>query len=398
MYQFGSAKCLAPKIAPGFLKLLVEMNTQRVKTTSDVLHETIIKVDPAKAFAEIVADRTRKEKERRDDNILSGINPYDDGRRCELSSAKQPLLDAVLRVLREQRDYWPLSDRQIHYRLLGEDAPLIHATKPESRYQNDKKSYRALTDICARGRIAGLIPWAAIEDATRPTELFSAFRNPAEFFKHEFDNFLGGYWREPDPVPAASYRDRGREIDGQIDTRTSGPRAYDSADDFPRHVESLPPKYDIYKRYRTSGKDKLILLVVSDLDPAGDAIAEDVVKSFRRDFGVHAIEAYKVALTIEQVEEFELDAVDGCQGVESDLSGVRRPIRYHRRLRIGGHGAFRSERSFNRRHRAGYRYRRLQRRAGKGGSDSREIIAVKRQAFAFFKSLSLDGVDFDEED
>jgi NNP family nitrate/nitrite transporter-like MFS transporter len=50
----------------------------------------------------------------------------------------------------------------------------------------------------------------------------------------------------------------------------------------------------------------LVLLIVSDLDPAGDAIAEDLVKSFRRDFRIYNIEAYKVALTINQVEEFDL--------------------------------------------------------------------------------------------
>jgi hypothetical protein len=44
----------------------------------------------------------------------------------------------------------------------------------------------------------------------------------------------------------------------------------------------------------------------SDLDPARDAIAEDLVKSLRRDFGIRNIEVYKIALTIKQVEEFGL--------------------------------------------------------------------------------------------
>jgi len=63
----------------------------------------------------------RKEKDaNRSINDLSVIEPDDDGRRCEISEAKRPFLDAVLAILEEQRDYWPLSDRQIHYRLLGE--------------------------------------------------------------------------------------------------------------------------------------------------------------------------------------------------------------------------------------------------------------------------------------
>ena len=69
-----------------------------------------------------------------------------------------------------------------------------------------------------------------------------------------------------------------------------------------RGMSSLPPKKAIHDRYRRSKKEKLILLVVSDLDPAGDAIAEDLVKSFRRDFWIRDIEAYEVALTIEQVK------------------------------------------------------------------------------------------------
>ena len=43
---------------------------------------------------------------------------------------------------------------------------------------------------------------------------------------------------------------------------------------------STPPKKKLADRFRVSRKKKLILLVVSDLDPAGDAIADDLVKCF----------------------------------------------------------------------------------------------------------------------
>jgi hypothetical protein len=87
------------------------------------------------------------------------------------------LLQAVREVLQAQRAYWPLSVRQVHYRLLGPDAPLLHASKSDSQYRNDKASYRAAIDILARGRVAGLIPWQAIDDLTRPVELNAAFTN-----------------------------------------------------------------------------------------------------------------------------------------------------------------------------------------------------------------------------
>jgi len=132
-----------------FVKLLVEMNSQRIKSLSVLMRESLIKIDPKIAHQKIVNDRKAKEWER-SLNSRSAINPDDDGRRCEISEAKRPFLDAILRVLAEQRAYWPLSDRQIHYRLLGPDAPMTHASKPDSRYVNDKASYRKLRPSCSR--------------------------------------------------------------------------------------------------------------------------------------------------------------------------------------------------------------------------------------------------------
>ena len=73
-----------------------------------------------------------------------------------------------------------------------------------------------------------------------------------------------------------------------------------------RGMCSLPAKRKIYERYVCSQKEKLILLCVSDLDPAGDTIAADLPESFEQDFGLDNVEAFKVALTIEQVEQYGL--------------------------------------------------------------------------------------------
>ena len=111
-----------------FVKLLVEMNSQRIKSTSVLVRETMVKVDPKAAHQQIKNERLDKESK---PNLLSEIDPYSDGKRCKISAASMPLLNAIIRVLNEQRDYWPISARQIHYRLLGPDAPLKHASKPD---------------------------------------------------------------------------------------------------------------------------------------------------------------------------------------------------------------------------------------------------------------------------
>jgi hypothetical protein len=288
-----------------FVRLLVEMNSQRIKSSSELLHESLIKINPRDAHQQIVNDR--KDKERGFDT-LNAIDPEDDGRRCVISPAKQPFLEAVLRVLREQHAYWPLSDRQIHYRLLGSEAPLTHASKPDSTYINDKTSYRKLNDLLSRGRIDGAIPWNAIEDVTRPVDVHKGFQNPAEFYRRELKGFLKGYWRnlqqsQPDHVEIIAEKLTVQTILKAVAEEHTTPLT------ITRGMSSLPPKRAIWERYILSHKHKLILLVISDLDPAGDAIAEDLVKSFRRDFGIHArnIEPFKVALTIDQVNQFNLE-------------------------------------------------------------------------------------------
>jgi ParB-like nuclease domain len=287
-----------------FLRLLVEMNSQRIKSASVLLRESLIKIDPKAAHQQIVNDRKEKDAARFYSS-LSVIEPLHDGRRCQISRAKQLFLAAILRVVTALRAYWPLSDRQVHYRLLGPEAPLTHAAKRNSTYANNLASYRKLIDLVARGRVAGLIPWAAIDDETRPVDLHSAFWNTAEFFRQELANFLKGYWRnrqqsQPHHIEIVAEKLTVRSILQQVAQRYTIPLT------IARGMSSLPPKKAIRDRHVRSQKDKLILLAVSDLDPAGDAIAEDLVKSFRRDFGICNIEAYKVALTIEQVEQFAL--------------------------------------------------------------------------------------------
>jgi hypothetical protein len=172
------------------------MNVQRIKSTAALLRESVIKTDPKAAHQQIVNERLKKQDARimnwAFDSFLMGS---DDGRRPTISDAKTEFLAAILRVLEDQRDYWPLSDRQIHYRLLGPNAPLTHSSKLGSQYVNDLSSYRKLIDLLTRARIAGLIPWEAIEDETRPIDTNRAFQNPAEFFRHQIGDFLKGYWR-----------------------------------------------------------------------------------------------------------------------------------------------------------------------------------------------------------
>jgi hypothetical protein len=66
-----------------------------------------------------------------------------------ISRAKEPMLAAVQHILAQRAEFWPLSDRSIHYALLN-DPPLRHAGKPDAVYANDRESYHDLTDLLSR--------------------------------------------------------------------------------------------------------------------------------------------------------------------------------------------------------------------------------------------------------
>jgi hypothetical protein len=98
-------------------------------------------------------------------------------------------LTKVKEIITENEPYWPLTDRRIHYLLLNAP-PLKHDKKPDSKYQNDKNSYKALTHLLIRARLADEIPMHAIEDSTRPIQLAGGFQSLEQFVGQEVSNFL----------------------------------------------------------------------------------------------------------------------------------------------------------------------------------------------------------------
>jgi hypothetical protein len=72
-----------------------------------------------------------------------------------------------------------------------------------------------------------------------------------------------------------------------------------------RGFSSLPPRIKMRNRYRASGKQQFILIIVSDFDPAGEWIAQSFARSMRDDFDVK-VHPIKAALTLEQVQGMDL--------------------------------------------------------------------------------------------
>ena len=62
----------------------------------------------------------------------------------------------------------------------------------------------------------------------------------------------------------------------------------------------------MFKRFEASGKEKLIILFLSDFDPEGEDIANSFALSMKYHFGVDDVVAQKVCLTYDQVLERDI--------------------------------------------------------------------------------------------
>ena len=225
-------------------------------------------------------------------------------KRCAISSAKKPFLEAVQRILEERYEFLPLSDRSVHYALLN-DPPRIHASKPDSLYRNDLQSYKSLVELLTRARIKGEIDWEAIADPTRPCVTWRVEPDVSSYLRAQVADMFQDYWRDLQQ----SQRNLTVVI-GEKNTIENVVRPvcadYCLGYIIGRGFCSSPPRHDLAKRFRESGKDRLVVLILSDFDPEGEEIAHSFARSLRDDFGIGEIDAIKVALTAEQVAQYEL--------------------------------------------------------------------------------------------
>lgn len=308
-----------------FIAKLEAYNRQRVKTLDELLRESIVKTDPNEAHRALSEYRERKSFE---DITAETVELRGYKRRARISDAKTPMVNAIIRALNKLRNEWPLTDRDIHYELLN-DPPLRHASKPKMVYNNTSKKcfnrktcrrkhnkngqhlnsgpdcYKDLCDMLLRMRLCGMIPWSCIDDPTRPITITECWREAGEFLTEHTSKFLKGYYRDlmqsqTNHIEIMYEKEAGYSTIKRVAMQHCIPLTVG------RGSCSGPPRQQLAERYRASGKDRLIVLAMSDLDPDGDEIAHSFARSMRDDFGIEDVALVKVALTMDQAREFNL--------------------------------------------------------------------------------------------
>ncbi len=288
------------RVRPDFVRHLASYNSQRNKTFAEKLRESIVKADPKdshRALAEFRQQRARVD-------ISEMIEMRETKHRARITSAKLPFVNAILRVFERLKEYRPLTDRLIHYELLN-DPPLKHASKPRSKYRNDKESYKSLTELLTRMRFDETIPFNWIDDGTRPIVIADAHQEVGVFLHREIDDLFKGYYRDlmqsqENHIEIMYEKSTGRSFVQGIALNYCIPLTIG------RGFSSVPPRVGMARRFQESGKSKLIIIAMSDLDPDGDEITHSFARSMRDDFGIYDVECIKAALTMDQVRDLGL--------------------------------------------------------------------------------------------
>lgn len=208
------------------------------------------------------------------------------------------LLDQALAVLEEYQEYWPLTCRQVFYRLVGAYG-----------YDKTETAYGRLCHHLANARRGKLIPFSAIRDDGVTTMGLDHFEDREDFLRH-IREIGEGYTRS---------KLAGQDLHLEVWCEASGmlPQLANVAEAYSVPVyssggfDSLTAKKRLADRICAIEK-AAVILHLGDYDPSGlsifDSVAEDVTAFVTADrpHGLVSVEFERIALTEPQVTAHDL--------------------------------------------------------------------------------------------
>ncbi len=201
----------------------------------------------------------------------------------KLSKSNSILLTTINDILEEYKnDGYVLTLRQLYYQLVSKDI-----------IPNNDKEYAKLSNILKKGRMCGIVDWAAIEDRVRVPKIpyyvdgiDDAINDT--ILHYRLDRMKGQprkveIWVEKDALSNVLYR-----VSSKYHIRLMVNRGY----------SSVSAMYDAFKRLNNND----VILYFGDHDPSGMDMIRDV-KERLNDFGLN-IDVKPVALNMDQINEF----------------------------------------------------------------------------------------------
>jgi hypothetical protein len=218
-------------------------------------------------------------------------------KRRGIGPKRRELLGHVQLVLRELSSFWPLTLRQLYYQLVSRGI-----------IENSLGEYKQLSDLLAKARLAGLVPWAALEDRARTILRPSGYANQQEYIKVELARFLSYYRRD-----LAQSQPHALELWVEKDALSQ--IVYNVAWSYripvvvARGFSSVSYLHECRSRVEHNAKlgKRTKLLYFGDLDPSGWEMLPAMLRTLQVDMGLgDLVEGIRCALLPSQVEHYQL--------------------------------------------------------------------------------------------
>lgn len=203
--------------------------------------------------------------------------------KLRLSAENKTMLSQINQILEEYaKDDYILTLRQLYYQLVSKDI-----------IPNNDKEYGKLSNILKKGRMAGIVDWASIEDRVRQPKYpyFVHGINDAvndTIQQYRLDRMKGQernieIWIEKDALSNVFYR-----VSSKYHIKLMINRGY----------SSISALYDAYRRLKNDD----VILYFGDHDPSGLDMVRDINERLH-DFGLF-VDIIPVALNMEQINKF----------------------------------------------------------------------------------------------
>jgi len=214
-------------------------------------------------------------------------------------------------IFDELRKWWPLTERQVYYRLISSDRSRADHWR---QFGNPEKPfcdyYQTVCRLLKWMRIEERLPWRAITDEHRTTTPKLGFQNREEFIQNELDILLEGYTR-------CMAQKQERYLELWIEKAALLHIVKPIADRFCRRVivcrgyNSVTFQADFYSRAAEAlGLGQIpTVLYFGDWDPSGCNMLNAAIQTLQDELGLWGVEYYRCGINPDQFKAIPADPV-----------------------------------------------------------------------------------------
>lgn len=190
-----------------------------------------------------------------------------------------------------QRQNFRLSLRQLYYQMVS-----------RAYIENTPRSYKNLGNLVSDARLAGLIDWDMIEDRGRETDMPPHWRDPAQIIEIAARQFRIDKWRDQDyhievMVEKDALSGVLQPVCQELDISITANKGYSSSSTMYEIGQRLKHRADVMDK-------KITIIYLGDHDPSGIDMTRDVNERLKQFSRVSGIEVVRIALNMNQVEEW----------------------------------------------------------------------------------------------